>query len=685
MGRKRIKPDVEQEVLLKQSQQRFDFKDDDGLYPFSNLIRWRPQNGKAKGTVVSLTLDADTATEKELSTKGENVSRFFYSEFREEYPWAARALARGLKTMCLNTRVSHSKGSYCRHSVGQFFQYCRKEKIRLESFEDLNFQLLCRWRSDLRSVEMQSRYKAGVYRRFCQLLELLMGTSEFPVKFAVPIYRSDAPDQLLPYSDAVMYQLIAAAITDVESVMTASARFEELVSRPEIPSGQHPVESKKEYDWKEIVAQYMQSGCDIRSAVNSGVFPNSGARAELSRKTSYIFVRSPKVLKGFVDEIGLVATLNDQGSGGALRRLDEKRVPSRDSLFPFFLFFIICSGANKETAYSWRNKYEVGGTLVSPLDCKDPFDPMKCRLRGVKFRGKGKLHAGVEDTWIDIADEGMYPILKFLLWYVEPLSELVDEKSKYNLWLYNDWKNRGVHDYYEHDVFSSAASAFLSRHEIWDMQFDAEGAFGKTRVTTLDSRRFRKVYTAKELLKAINESRNFQELASQLQGALHHEKFDTTLASYMSLGKSKDIIDIGIFTLQTDFVEQARKFRGVRVDLPQSAGRPGIYAVCADPAHPDYEGASGVESSECGEYDMCLGCSQSRVFSLHLPRIATRILQYEDFRKSMPRESWEVAFGRKMARAHDLLNDWSDQDEVAEAWKKARAGTIFLPKIIVRG
>jgi hypothetical protein len=217
------------------------------------------------------------------------------------------------------------------------------------------------------------------------------------------------------------------------------------------------------------------------------------------------------------------------------------------------------------------------------------------------------------------------------------------------------------------------------------VEFDIEGELQKTRITSLDSRRFRKVYVAKELLSAIKDSQNFQELASQLKGALHHKNFDTTLASYMSLGKPKDIIDIGIFTLQTEMVAEARKFRGVRVETPQASVRPGLYTDCADPIHPDYEGAFVAEGSECGEYDMCLGCTKSRVFPEHLPRIAKRVLQYEGFRESMPHEAWEAVFGRKIARAYDLLNGWSDQSEVIEAWRLARAGSVLLPQIIVRG
>ncbi|MHC8357665.1 hypothetical protein ACYZTL_21185 [Pseudomonas sp. LB3P81] len=618
MGRKRIKPDVEQELLLEQSQQRFDFRDEDGLFPFSNVFRWRPQNGKAKGKVVSLTLDAQMATEKELSIKGENKFRFFYSEFREQYPWAVRALARGLKTMCLSRRISHPEASYGRYSIGAFFQYCRDESIALDSFEDLNFQLLCRWRNSLRFVGQDSRYKSVVFRRFCKILESLMGTTEFPVKFAVPVYKSDAPDQLPPYSDAVMYQLVVAATADIDNIMNQ----------------------------------------------NAGHYPG--------------------ILNGVLDEPSTVACLGGSTDFILSSELDKKQIPSRETLFPFFLFFIICSGANKETACTWKRTYEVGGKLVSPLDWKDPFDPMKCRLRGMKFRGKGKLLYGIEDFWVEISDEGIYPVLKFLLWYTEPLSELADDKLKYNLWLYKSQNKKGVYDYYEHDVFFEAARAFLSKNEIWDMQFGNDGELQKKRITSLDSRRFRKVYTAKELLKAIKECQNSQELVSQLQGALHHASFDTTLASYMSLGKSKDIIDLGIFTLQTEMVAEARKFRGVRDELHQSEGRPGIYTACADPIHPDYEGAYVEEGTECGEYDMCLGCTQSRVFKVHLPRIAMRILQYEDFRESMPRDAWEAEFGRKIARAYDVLNGWSDQDQVEEAWQRARAGSIHLPKIIVR-
>ena len=112
---------------------------------------------------------------------------------------------------------------------------------------------------------------------------------------------------------------------------------------------------------------------------------------------------------------------------------------------------------------------------------------------------------------------------------------------------------------------------------------------------------------------------------------------------------------------------------------------PGFYASCADPKDPDYEGALVDSESSCHEYDMCLGCRQSRVFEQHLPRIATRILQYESLRPTLADERWEIEYGRKHARAHDLLSNWSDQDVVSKAWADAKRGVIFLPAVIVRG
>ncbi|WPN73655.1 hypothetical protein [Pseudomonas germanica] len=679
MGRKHIKHDVEEALNLEQSLHPLELRNDEGIYPFSPVWRWTPQNGKRRGETVSLTIDSRSDSAKELIEEGNNGRRFFYSEYQSQYGWAVEALGQGLKTMCLEGRCSHAEASYTRNAVGSFFEYCRHNNVRLDTFKDFSFQLMCAWRNDLRFVEMNSRYKANVFRRFSRVVERVMGTSLFPVKFTMPVYTSDDPDPLAPYSDAVMYQLIGACVSDIETIMEAAKGFKQLGDTVFVPETELYA---KGADWRRIVRAYFES-CSFRGGYVPDTHPESDGRAKLTSIASRVSSVSAVEVGKFTEAVKLICTETTSDGVDAHKRLTEKEVATRGSLFPFLLFFLICSGKNKEVVMSWQRMYRIGKTSVSPLDWKDPLDPTKCRVRGYKSRGKGRGKIEADDTYIKISEDGMYPIFKFLMWYTKPLVSLVGERSKDSLWLY--FGKRGVNDCSITDRFLQSAQAFLDRHEIWDVHVGANGEVSNRRLASLDSRRFRKVYAAKEMMKAINEAQSHQELAASLTHALKHKQFDTTLGSYLSLGTPKTITDIGIFTLQENYLEEARKFRGVRKEHADVEGLPGFYAACANPQAPDYEGAAASGGKVCQEYDMCLGCTQSRVFDAHLPRIAKRILQYEAQRETMPREGWEAAFGRKLARAQDVLNGWSDMAAVNDAWDAAENNSVFLPEIICRG
>lgn len=58
MGRKHIKHDVEEALNLEQSLHPLELRNDEGIYPFSPVWRWTPQNGKRRGETVSLTIDS---------------------------------------------------------------------------------------------------------------------------------------------------------------------------------------------------------------------------------------------------------------------------------------------------------------------------------------------------------------------------------------------------------------------------------------------------------------------------------------------------------------------------------------------------------------------------------------------------------------------------------------------------
>lgn len=676
MGRKHVKHDLEKALSVEQSLHHLELKTEEGFYPFSPVWRWAPQNGKKKGETVSLTIDSRNASESELVNEGNHPHRFFYSEYQSEFSWAVEIFGRSLKTICLENRYSHSEASYIRNAVGGFFEYCRQNNVKLESFSDFGFQLMCAWRNNLRTVELNSRYKSVLYRRFARVVERVMGTSLLPIKFTMPVYTSDAPDPLPPYSDAVMYQLIGACVSDIDDLIKESRAFEDLTARVLLPEVE---QSAQRNEWRHFVETFIKT-CSFRSGDIQNVFPYSTGRVGLAMINQEAVESEGK---SFLDMVKIICPEANSDTVDVYKKLAEKQVPNRGSLFSFLLFFLICSGKNKETVLSWRRIYRIGKKLISPLDWKDPLDPNKCRVRGFKGRGKGRAKVQADDTYIKISEEGMYPVLKFLLWYTEPLVSLVGERSKDSLWLY--FGKRGALDCNVTDRFLQSAQAFLRRHEIWDIKVEEDGAIYNVRLASLDSRRFRKVYAAKEMLKAVNEAQNHQELAARLTHALKHNQFDTTLGSYLSLGAAKTITDVGIFTLQKKYLEEARTFRGVRREHSKVEGVIGFYAACENPQAPDYEGAIPATEKECQQYDMCLGCTQSRVFDAHLPRIAKRILQYEAQRETMPRATWEAAYSRKLARAQDVFNGWSDKSAVKEALEAARNGSVFLPEIICRG
>ncbi|MEE4811838.1 hypothetical protein V2K35_10645 [Pseudomonas alliivorans] len=676
MGRKRTQHNVQEVINEEKVLHSLDLKEEDGLYPFSAVWRWRPQSGKGSGELVSLTIDSLSASPHELAILG-NHHRVFYSEHKDEFPWAVNAMGRGLKTVCFESRCSKAEASYKRNAVGLFFEFCRRKQVQLNGPEDLNFLLMCEWRADMRSVDMDSRYKSAMFRRCSVVIERIMGTPLMPNTFVLPVYTSDAPEALAPYSDAVMYQLISAVTSDIEALMYNAKEFSQIMEDPN-PNSVYAL-----YDeYSSRVLDVYRNELSFRASdVNLTSFTSAQYQLDLLD-----WNWEPANQSVFEESFPYVCPNPKLPGTYHLMTLAEREVPSRESLFPFLVFLLIFSGKNLEVVMTWKRRYMVKGFAVSPLDWKDPFDPNKCRLRGYKGRGKGRGVIETDDTYVTISGDGIYPILSFLLWYTEPLSAMATPKSADSLWLY--FRKDKAWDYHQEGIFYSDAKKFLMRHEIWDLKTDASGNLTKERVTNLDSRRFRKVFADKELLKAIGESRNHQELHATLSNALNHKSFDTTLGSYLAQGASRKITDIAIFTLQHKYLEEARKFRGVMLSKSEQSASTdvaGFYASCADPTEPDFEGAMVETGSSCHEYDMCMGCGQSRVFEQHLPRIATRILQYESLRPTMSGERWETEYGRKHARAHDLLTKWSDQDVVAEAWASANSGAVFLPAIIARG
>lgn len=679
MGRKRVKQDVEEALRLAEKVHKLELKDEDNLYPFSLTWQWTAQNGKKKGELIRLAVDATFATQQEAHWNETSPHRFFYSEFKAEFPWAVNALARGLKTACINSRWSISVATTSRRAIGEFLSYCRAEEVRLDSADDLNFLLLCRWRNSLRLSPKQSRYKALNFRAFTRIVELLLGTSLMPKVYTLPIYLSDNYDPVLPYSDVVMYQLISACVADTDQIM----REAEWLRRVQL-DGSLPVGITKEAQcesWTDVVKNYVGKFSYRYSDRGITSVHTAKERASVSRDLARLGESDPDEAVEFLTNVKFTCPETSPIPSWPFTRLLEKEVATRGSLFPFLLLFMMLSGKNKETVMTWQRLYKINGVNLTPLEWKDPFDEGTCRIRGFKTRGKGRGKFELEDTYIKIEEDGIYPLLKFVLWYTDPLKDLVESRYRDSLWLYQSKTKVIYMDVSERFIF--AASAFMQRHEIWDYTNDENNRLVKTRLVSLDTRRFRKVFASRELLKAIGQCSSYEELCAALLHALNHKEFDTTFGSYLGLGAKKEITDIGIFALQTKYLEEARTFRGEVNPIAVEGLTPGLYTSCANPQSPDYEGV--YSEGECHEFDMCLGCTQSRVFQVHLPRIAMRVLQYEELRPGMSSEAWEAGYGRKHARAMDVLARWEDQTAVEDAWSAAREGHVALPDLIFRG
>gem|GEM_PF-1932025 len=198
--------------------------------------------------------------------------------------------------------------------------------------------------------------------------------------------------------------------------------------------------------------------------------------------------------------------------------------------------------------------------------------------------------------------------------------------------------------------------------------------------------RFRKVFATKKLLNLMAETDDPKELVEKLQKALTHDKFDTTLSSYlMKASGGRLAIDSGIVAIVSNVHEDALKFKGkIEVDKSTNTRKKVFWCECSNPFEPDHN----IEiANECKHYDLCLGCNKSVVTKANLPYICLRILQYEGFRVEFGHD-WPAMYEDKWMIAHDALSQYKESDPkngerlINEAWDIAKSGKVVLPPFL---
>ena len=672
MGRKRIKVEVKKN---NRNVENFSEKliEDDGLYPFLPTFEWFDNDGNLNfGTFVAEGY-ASKVTKNCIENGKWRGGTLFVSYFSQEYSCAITYFARSIRTVCIEERKTMQPFRDLRLSVGTFLSYCADAGIEVSVEQPITYSIICKYRDFVKGVKSDSRYKAKIFRHLGLVVERLMGTPLIPKHFEYPVYRSDKPDTLPPYSDEVMHQLIAACISDIDLIMKSAQETDQRLRECE----------KDDLGFSVNEIKVLKSIYETTPRYSKEYFKTlTPYKFKLSGRLTHYIQKDSSVAK-VLDLQPILPDLtraNDQyHQGDVMTRL----LATINTIAPFLLLFLIYSGRNLETVLSWQRSYDVGGRSIPPTEWLDPLSPNKCKIRGWKRRGRGKGTIKTDDVHIKVADSGLYPVLKFLLWYTEIPADRCESQRLFCCFdLQNDPKEVKATT----TLYRKAVNRFLNRHQISELVLDeGTGEVIYKVLEGIDTRRFRKVYAAKELLNAMGDSKNHQELTNRLSDSLRHGSFDTTLGSYLNHDDSAGPRDVAIFALQSSLLNAAKSFKGQVVTNNDSGKSYGdaIFAKCADPGSPDY--AYAEQGGHCKQYDMCLGCSKSRVFKEHLPRIATRIIQYEDHKENMTGEAWQADYGDHHTIALDALEKWENREEVEEAWELAKSGLILIPAIMSGG
>lgn len=356
------------------------------------------------------------------------------------------------------------------------------------------------------------------------------------------------------------------------------------------------------------------------------------------------------------------------------------KYPVAEHVIPFVIFWMLQTGSNPEAIINMKRKEESNNGTVFIGDLSPLGDTPV--IRSFKNRGSKNYYWFVLNPH---EKNGLYSHFKFLKKFLSPLWAIDDKmnyekKMKWPFWVYYsptktdkviqlDWSN-----------LNSQLNAFAKNNKI----VMPDGTY----LETIEPSRFRNTFiTMADLNNATIE---------EIQEWIRHDNFDTRFKFYANSPDQRSRNFRAIHSIQEAIIEDARKFNG-EIELSSLTNKISNKEIdstylcgCTDIRDPSYTGAKAIpETDICIDWDMCLLCTNSRVFREHLPRICARILQYEEYRQKMTADEWENNFGSKHIVAHDALQRWisdgGEKDDIDDAWKIAKNGDIDLPPLFPAG
>lgn len=490
------------------------------------------------------------------------------------------------------------------------------------------------------------------------------------------------------YSDVVMYQLLSLFIYEFERRIGYLKRYEH-ISEADMPKdwiypARRMVRLKGSLlDTGQLVRQWLQdedAGYEI--LIDHHLMHH---KAELIRRNRFgsLIGGIATLIMGirYRGETALVSQFQaemgrrhgyDTASGGVglLNFYLKKKTPTERNLtinqigWCLANLVMMQTGVNKEVVLTIPSKAEDGRSILARGDTvfvKKLGTETDIHLYGTKSRtGKSSMKL------IPVIISKSSPIYEMLIDYERYVKVGDGPFFEFNKHFIETWNLAG----------QTCVNLFESYPVI-----DESGK----QLSSINSRKFRKVFASGQLLDRMENIKDMNELAETLRNDLNHGNLDTTLTNYiMKSTVGRSAIDIAIATITGGKLNDLKCKSQIEGRKPVPFKKKVFLCHCADPQNPSHDVAI---ADECRHYDLCLGCEQSIITKEHLPYICLRIAQYEAEREK-DQNIWPALYEDKWCIAHDALARYIEKDKmngrhlVDEAWITARQGRITLPPII---
>ncbi|WP_338652951.1 hypothetical protein [Lysinibacillus sp. Y5S-8] len=371
-----------------------------------------------------------------------------------------------------------------------------------------------------------------------------------------------------------------------------------------------------------------------------------------------------------------------------------------DTLYPFFLLALINTGWNIESLLSISDDVDAH---ITP-DLLDPENYVI--IHGRKIRGsKGREFLNVTRRSNKNKALDTYQLLK----YVESIITQYKDSPFYRtgfLWQFTIPANQKdiTSSFNEQKNFSGVTKRFIDRHNF--------KYFSDT--TAISHPKVRSGYVSIKQLLGETEFEISDDIDHINKKSIDH---------YTSDESTNSVLNLRIKEIQKQFVEDITNFK-VRVVESTSlqslrnatndakteqdklkqiskeafklqmdektiinlldVGSQKYILACEDAKNPSWPGWDDYvgQGKSCRYFNKCSLCKQAIVFPEALPYIARRILDLEKLKIIHGSSDWIFKYGDEYEAWNQILEYWSNKDQVKKAWELAKMGFVVLPKIM---